>query len=452
MLKPVPSSLVCDSLRSAEGRLLGWVLSGLDPSPVLGEVAPSDFTMPGNRLLCGLLAKRWGAGAPVDSASVMDALMESDPEEIVPKLGGWDGFTEWTGALADTLKPDALAALVRLVKRAGNGERTRRALPAWDAALASGDFEAARHARGALQSHMDEAERLDGKGSGAPIFEEPAAVWGRALGQISDDMRAKDGPLGIRFGIPGLDSTLHPGMRPGRLWVIGAGTAEGKTCLALQAALRAARRGHGVLYLSLEMPPEELHERAAAMETAVEAWKIQKRQLSGTADQTALLGWEPPAALLAPLVPGLKARQIPGLVKEARRRLGAMGQRLALLVVDHLQLVQSGERPESRALEVKAAANLCKEIALGAGGGEPLAVLALSQLRRARDKARPDLGDLKESGGIEEAADVVLLLTRKRDGEGMMLSAGEIFIGKNRGGAAHGKEPVTFDRDRLRFE
>lgn len=452
MLKPVPSPMQSHALRSIEGRLLGRVLCGCDPASVLGELAPSDFTLPGNRLLCDLLAKRWKAGAPVDSVTVGDALMEADPEGIIPKLGGWEGFLDMVSSSSADLKPESLAALAREAKRAGNGERTRGALASLEAALASGDFESARHARGALQVHLDEAERIEGRGAG-PLFEDSSAVWQRALDGIEADLRAKDGPLGLAFGVRGVDALLRPGLRAGRLWVIGAGTGEGKTVLALQMALGAARRGLGVLYLSLEMTPEELFERAAAAETLVPAWKIQKRECLSAREKDALMEYRLPAGLLAPLVPGMKARQLPGLVKEARRRMESKGLSLALVVVDHLQMIESGDRPESRALEVKAAANLCKETALGARGGSPVAVLALSQLRRARDKARPESSDLKESGAIEEAADAVILLTRKRDQkEGWLLSAGEIYIGKHRGGKAHEKAPVTFNADRLRFE
>jgi replicative DNA helicase len=188
------------------------------------------------------------------------------------------------------------------------------------------------------------------------------------------------------------------------------------------------------------------------METTVPAYRIQRRELAWAADQEALVGWEPPTSFLAPLVPGMKAREIPGLVKDARQWFGAKGYSLALLVVDHLQLIPNGDRPESRALEVKAAANQCKETALGAGGGAPLAVLALSQLRRARDAKNPSPSDLKESGSIEEAADAVLLLARKRDCNGRLLPEGEIYIGKNRGGLAHDVVAITFNPERLWFE
>jgi len=135
--------------------------------------------------------------------------MEADPEGIITKIGGWEGFNEWVGYPSDSLKPHALADLIRTVKRSGGAERTRRALATMESALASGDAGAVCRARGALQVHLTEMERLEA-GGGTAILEDPYAVWQRTWDQLNDDIKAKGGPLGFGFGIGGWTPSSAP--------------------------------------------------------------------------------------------------------------------------------------------------------------------------------------------------------------------------------------------------
>ncbi|MEW5765388.1 MAG: DnaB-like helicase C-terminal domain-containing protein [Acidobacteriota bacterium] len=436
-----------------EARLQDRVLYGRDPAETLALLHASDFSHPGRRALWALLQRRNRAGLPVDSVAVLDTLQEEDPENILERLGG---MGEIVGRIvADVVQaPDsAVEGWARTLRRASLGDRQRRLLQDLDRATAAGDFEGERIARGALEDLFGQIDALETAGpvGAAGVLEAPAEVWTRCLLEINRDMAAKSGPRGLGFGVSDLDEELRPGLRPGRLWVIGAGTGEGKTLLALQLALTAARAAVGCLYLSFEMTPEELLERAAVMEEAAPWWKVQRRTLTES-EGKGLLAWEPPDGLLIVNAAGVPARRIPRMIQKARGRLERAGRPLGLVVVDHLQLVQSGGRTETRALEVKEVANLCKQVALDGAGGGALAVLALSQLRRAREAERPDLRDLKESGGIEEAADTVLLLHRKR-AEGRMTDRAELRVAKNRGGRVGG-EPleIRLNTERARFE
>jgi replicative DNA helicase len=436
-----------------EERLLGSVLGGREPGRVLDKVTPSDFSHPGQRALCAFLQDRHALGLPVDLPTVSDALMQSDPDGIIDRLGGWELLGGRSLITSASLKDETAEEYIRTLKRASLADRQLRTMQDLAQAIGAGDLERQGALRDALQSLMDRAEALERRrrGTGEPVLEWSSETWSRALYGIEKDMATQAGPLGLAFGIACLDDRLRPGLRPGRFWVIGAGTGEGKTVLAFMLALNAARQGMGVLYLSFEMPGEELLERAAAMETGLEWWQIQERELPEGQTRRKLTGWTPPPGLLVPTVAGLRARYIPRLVGRARKKLAEKGLALALVVVDHLQLVRSGEKVETRALEVKEAANLCKELALDGAGEGPLAVLALSQLRRARDTESPALFDLKESGGIEEAADAVLFLTRKRN-KGFMTDQATVTVSKNRGGKIWERpEPLTFDGTRARF-
>jgi replicative DNA helicase len=445
------SSLAHAERWGLEERLLGNVLAGGEPGRILDRLTPGDFSHPGQKSLCAFLQARHALGLPLDLPAVSDALMESDPDGIIDRLGGWELLGGRSLIAASKLKEDAIEGYIRTLKRASLADLEVKAMRDLGRAIEAGDLKAQAAARGLLQTLLDRAEALEGnrREAGEPVLEPAPQTWDRALLGIERDMASQGGPLGLGFGITPLDELLRPGLRPGRFWVVGGGSGEGKTILAFQLALATARQGKGVLFLSFEMPGEELLERATAMETGLPWWKMQRRQFSQE-DRRALLAWSPPEGLLLPLVAGLKVRQFPRLVRRARKKLAEKGLTLALVVVDHLQLVPSGEKVETRALEVKAVANTCKEIALGGAGGEPLAVLALSQLRRARDAARPALPDLKESGGIEEAADAVLLLARKMD-KGRMTEEATIVVAKNRGGPVARSMDLTFDGQRARF-
>lgn len=446
-LRALPSpTLTTNEVHATEARLCGYALLGAPPEALLSELSPTDFDHTGHRALWQILKQRHGEGLPLDGCSVLEALIASDPADVLGRLGGPDGFTALESSSSLRLfSADVCRSYVGTIKRAALGRRLQEASAALVAVSGTGDLHDQAQAREMVKGLVEAMDRLEaGKGEG-PELEEAAAVWQKALEAIGRDMADRD-RTGIAFGLEHLDAELAPGMRPGRLFVIGAGSGEGKSTLALQAALEATKSGRGVLYLSWEMDGGELLERAAAAETGIPAWRIQRRTF--TPEQISLLErWRPPRGLLAPLVSGMDSSRIPPLVDKARRQFEAMGLPLGLVVVDHLQLVHCGEHVETRALEVKAIANVCKQLALSA----QIAVLALSQLSRQREQSRPAPWNLKESGGIEEAADCVLLLVRERDNKHRLQEAARVIVGKHRGGRAGQELPLVFDPYRLMF-
>jgi replicative DNA helicase len=454
-MRLVSTPLTASELAGIERRLLGAVQVGKDPERILEGLTPADFSHPGHRALFSFLRARKAAGLPFDSVSTLEALSgsASDVDDVIGKLGGWDQLAGLASSDALRLAGDAAEPYILTVKRYGCGRAILRAQEDFRAAHEAGDFERQAVTRGVLQRLLDRADRLEvGDPHAAdPVLMNPADLWHMAMIRMGEDMAGKS-TMGLTFGAAPLDGVLSPGLRPGRFWVIGAGTGEGKTILALMMALREARHGAGVLYLSWEMPGEELLERAAAMETSVPAWAIQKRQLKSSGeDHEALMGWTPPKGLLLPLVAGLQLRRIPRLVRDAKAHLRECGLELRLVVLDHLQLVRGSGKAETRALEVKEIADVAKQIALGGLGGAPLAVLGLSQLNRAREKDRPALWNLKDSGGIEEAADTVLLLSRSRDQQHRMTEEARVTIAKNRGGPVGMDVSLNLDERRLVF-
>lgn len=221
---------------------------------------------------------------------------------------------------------------------------------------------------------------------------------------------------GITTGLKDLDSRTG-GIRPGHLWIMGGRPGMGKSAVAVNMAARAAWHGHGVLFVSLEMPVEEVMGRlysiaAQSPSTPVPFEDIGKGRL--TPVQLERLTKAKDTVDSLPLYiddEGIRtAASIRLLVRRAKRLFERDGITLGLVVIDYLQLMrgsQGGNRDRNRTQEVTEITvglkALAKEYSVG--------VLALSQLSRqveSRDDKRPQLSDLRESGSIEQDADVVI--------------------------------------------
>jgi replicative DNA helicase len=182
----------------------------------------------------------------------------------------------------------------------------------------------------------------------------------------------------------------------------------GKSCLAGSVAMSAARRGKRVAMFSLEMTGAELAGRWIAGLTGITT-DCQRHGKIEPGDWQRLVHAQEELRRLAIFVddqPRLSVAQMRQRCRRMRRRAG-----LDLVIIDHLQLVRQGGKQESRRLEIGDASSMIKAIAKELG----VPILVLSQLSRSpeqRDDKRPILSDLRESGDIEQDADVVMFLYR----------------------------------------
>jgi replicative DNA helicase len=220
--------------------------------------------------------------------------------------------------------------------------------------------------------------------------------------------RAGGERVGVTTGLGGLDETLG-GLRPGQLILLAARPAGGKSALAMDIALHAAGAGHPVLVESLEMARLELGEQVLAR-GGVSSERLRTGRLDSL-DFERLRAQRDRVAGLPLVIDDDSTTTILGLRSKARHTVRAGG--LGLVVVDYLQLVQaeSSERHERRELAVAAVSRGLKGVARQL----EVPVLAVAQLNRAvelcTDKT-PTMADLRESGSLEQDADVVLLLHR----------------------------------------
>ena len=238
---------------------------------------------------------------------------------------------------------------------------------------------------------------------------------------------------GVPTGFIDLDAMLT-GLHPGELIIIGARPAMGKTSFAMNIAEHAAvNKGKTIAVFTLEMPREQIALRMLCSDARVDMQRVRKGTLHDE-------DWIRLAQSLAPLSAAPMyiddtAAISPTMLRSRCRRLMMDRGRLDLVVVDYLGLMRSDGRAESRQLEVSEISRSLKAIALEL----KIPIIACAQLSRAnkdRIDKRPVLSDLRDSGSIEQDADVVMFLHREEyyNKETEDKNIGEVIISKQRSG------------------
>lgn len=260
---------------------------------------------------------------------------------------------------------------------------------------------------------------------------------------------------GVESGFADLDN-MTCGFQPGELIIIAARPSLGKTALALNIAAHAATQGKVVAVFSLEMSKESLVTRLLCSEARVDSHKLRSGSLSREdwGKIPRVMGRLAESPLYIEDTPGLSVLQIRA---KARRLKAERQDKLDLVIVDYLQLATGHGRFENRTQEVSYISRELKGIAKELH----IPVVALSQLSRAPEQhgsGPPQLFHLRESGSIEQDADVVIFIYRERrsDGEPGDFDPDEgletrLIISKQRNGPT-GEVPVVFQKKFVRFE
>ncbi len=275
-----------------------------------------------------------------------------------------------------------------------------------------------------------------------------------AFEHIEQLQQAGGGVVGVPSGFPDLDH-LTAGFQPADLIVIAGRPSMGKTSMVLNIMQHAAiEQGTSVAFFSLEMSKEAIVQRLLCAEGQVNSQNLRRGRL--TEQEYMQLATAAGHLNTAPIwiddTPAITALE----VRAKARRLKAEVD-LGLIVVDYLQLMRS-PRAEGRVQEISEISGALKAVAKELN----LPVVALSQLSRApeqRTEHRPQLSDLRESGAIEQDADLVLFLFRPEvyaredtSGEGESLEGkAELILGKQRNGPT-GTVDLFFRKEYTRFE
>jgi replicative DNA helicase len=274
-------------------------------------------------------------------------------------------------------------------------------------------------------------------------------IWlKKTFKHLSDIKSHGKGITGIPSGYKRLDQ-ITSGFQKSDLIVLAARPSMGKTAIALNIAAHAAAQGIAVGFFSLEMSAEQLTLRLLSTESGIPHQNIRNASISSE-EWIELTNVATRLAEHKMFIDDTALTTVMDLRAKARKL--KMEQQLELLVIDYLQLIQSSSRYENRHQEVSEISRSLKALAKELN----IPIIALSQLSRAVDSRmdkRPILSDLRESGAIEQDADVIMFLYRDvvYNPEVENTSSAELIIGKQRNGPT-GTIFLNFVRELTKFE
>ena len=293
-----------------------------------------------------------------------------------------------------------------------------------------------------------EVTNLSTSGDFTVISEELSEAFDRfdKLSKQGDEMR------GIASGFPALDSMLS-GFQKSDLIILAARPSMGKTSLALDIARQTAtKHNNGVCIFSLEMSSQQLVDRMLAAESRVDAWKLRTGKIRAEQDYTRLrdaLGRLSTAPIYIDDQPGCNIIKMRSVARRLKR-----DKDLKLIIVDYLQLMLPSGRAKNSDSLVYQITEISRSLKILARELD-VPVISLSQLSRAVEQrgGKPRLSDLRDSGSIEQDADVVMFIHRedKYNENSDRPNIAEILIEKHRNGAT-GKVELYFDQEKASFQ
>jgi replicative DNA helicase len=398
-----------------EQALLGSILvDNRALETVSALLKPEHFYDPLHQRLFEAMAAAAERGGMVVTPLTLHAALKSDPGLL--EVGGLS-YLEGLASAAPAL-PN-----VRDYARILHETAVRRALIRIGEDIVNTAYEAPREKTPQVQ--IEDAEKALYRVSETSKYGEGPLDFAESLRrtiETAERAQARGGRIsGVASGFTDID-TLLGGLQPSDLLIIAGRPGMGKTSLATNIAFNAARafaqdmaageelaRGAPVLFFSLEMAAQQLSARILSEQTEIEMWKIRAGRFSENEWEKFVLTMQDLSNL--PLyiddTGGISIAQIAARARRLRRE-----KKIGLVVIDYLQLVEPTRRAENRVQEITEVTKGLKALAKELN----VPILALSQLSRgvdSRDDKRPVLSDLRESGSIEQDADVVMFVYRE---------------------------------------
>ncbi|MDG2497843.1 MAG: replicative DNA helicase [Aquiluna sp.] len=440
MLAPVQASdprVAPHNLEAEQSTLGGMLLSQEAVAEVVEEVTGLDFYAGKHELIFNSIVTLFGRGEPTDVIAVTDELNKNGN---LLKAGGSD----YLHSLASYVPTAANAGYY--AKIVGDKAILRRLIDAGTRIAQSG-----YDSQGEVEDLVNQAQ--------AEVYQVASQSSKEDYVGLSESLEAaiheievaqnRGGEMtGISTGFTDLDTYTH-GLHPGQLIIVAARPAVGKSTFALDIARNAAvKQNKATIFFSLEMGRAEIAMRMLSAESSIYLQSMRKGTIS-EGDWTklaAVRGKINDAPLYIDDSPNMSLVEI-----RAKCRRLAQQVDLKMVVIDYIQLMSSGKKVESRQQEVsefsRALKLLAKELRIP--------VVALSQLNRQAEQAKdkkPELSHLRESGSLEQDADVVVLLHREGIYERDHPRAGEadLILAKQRNGPT-GTVVVAFHGQYSRF-
>ena len=437
--KEIPAGKVPPQNLDAEKSLLGAVLIDEETLADVSEhVTAKDFYDKRHATIYGGMIRLYERHRPVDLLTLTEELKKKDELDLI---GGSAYLTELTNYVPTAAHADAYAEMVAL-------KAVRRRL-----IKASGEISELGYDEDTdVQELLQKAEQELFSVSDQSLKQDLTSIE-QILTESFDRMeelhRNKGALRGVRTGWRDLDN-MTAGLQRSDLIILAARPAMGKTTLVTNLAYNVATVAkQPVLFFSLEMSKEQLVDRMLADASGVDAWNIRTGNLSDEdfSKLSEAMGEMAEAPIYLDDTPGLSVLEM-----RTKARRAAHDAPLGVIIVDYLQLMQgSGKDNGNRVQEVSEISRGLKLIARELN----VPVIALSQLSRSvenRSPQIPQLADLRESGSIEQDADIVMFIYREAyyNPETERENITDLIIAKHRNGPV-GKVELYFHPERLRF-
>ena len=438
--KTVTAGKVPPQNLDAEMSMLGAILIDDEVIADASElVAPGDFYDKRHQVVYAAMMRLYEKHKPVDLLTLTDELKKKDQLEAV---GGSAYLTELTNYVPTAAHASSYAEIV-------GQKAVRRRLIKASAEISEMGFdedtttqELLEKAEAELFSVSDQSLKQD--------LVSIESILTDSFDRIEELHRNKGQLRGIRTGYRDLDN-MTAGLQRSDLIILAARPAMGKTSLVTNLAYNVATIAKlPVLFFSLEMSKEQLIDRMLTDASGVDSWNIRTGNLSDEdfSKISEAMGEMAEAPIFIDDTPGLSVLEM-----RTKARRAAHDQPLGLIIVDYLQLMQAnGNHNGNRVQEVSEISRGLKLIARELN----VPLIALSQLSRSVDSRTPpipQLSDLRESGSIEQDADIVSFIYRPgyyEPDNPEVQNITELIIAKHRNGPV-GKVQLYFHPERLRF-
>lgn len=416
----------------AEESVLGALLLDKDAVIAIAEfLSPEDFYNEKLKEIYSSVLDLYQDRTPIDVLTISEALKK---KKILKKIGGVSYLAELTNKVPTSAHIEHYGKIVKdtAIKRSMMSAASRLVELSMDDGLAAQELldKAESEVFSLTQTSIDKS------------FVKVRDALSESFDRLDELHKDKSGMRGIATGFKDLDQTLA-GLQKSNLLILAARPGMGKSTLALNIAQNiSVNSKRPVGFFSLEMSREELVDRLLVTQADIDAWKLKTGKLSED-DFTKLSNAMGKLAEAPLFIDDTPALTILEMRTKARRLQVESG--VDLIIVDYLQLAR-GRTYDNRVQEVSEISqglkNLAREL--------KVPVIALSQLNRSveqRGIKKPQLADLRESGSIEQDADVVMFLWREDDED---LSNYELDIAKHRNGPLASIK-LFFRGDRVRF-
>lgn len=424
----------------AEMSLLGAVL--LDDeviADILEHANPKDFYDKRHALIFDAMSRLYEKHKPIDLLTLTEELKKKDELETI---GGSSYLSELTNYVPTAAHAESYAEIVAQ-------KAVRRRLIRASADISELGFDEETSTQELLEKAEAELFSVSDQSLKQDLVS-LESVLTDSFDRLEELHRNKGSLRGVRTGYRDLDN-MTAGLQRSDLLILAARPAMGKTTLVTNLAYNVATIAkQPVLFFSLEMSKEQLVDRMLADASGVDSWNIRTGNLSDDdfAKLSEAMGEMAEAPIYIDDTPGLSVLEM-----RTKARRAAHEAPLGLVIVDYLQLMQgSGRSDGNRVQEVSEISRGLKLIARELD----VPLIALSQLSRSveqREDKRPQLSDLRESGSIEQDADIVMFIHRpgyyEPDNEELQ-NITNLIIAKHRNGPV-GKVDLYFHPERLRF-